>query len=896
MIYLMVAIASLGGVLFGYETGVAAGALRMATVGWGLDEHYHVVIGSATLLGAIMGALASGKLADIVGRRDIIMATAGLFTLGAFASAAAPSPSVLLVGRFIVGVGVGAVSLASPLYIAEIAPAKRRGFLVCVFQLMITAGILLAYVGNEISSSYPEGWRYMLALGTVPGLLLSGLALLLLESPIWLALKGDEEEARSNWDRLGRGEEEFEEMRPIIAGQSWDSDEFSQLFAPNSRKMVFLATAVFFFQQFVGINMVIYYAPGILSHMEMRLGAGFSGNALLLVAVNFVMTLVAMAMIDRVGRRPLLLASLLGMAAGLFLLTGGLGFEPLGATSERIIVLAGFLVYIAFFAVGIGPIGWVAASEVCPVHIRGLAMSLPVASHWLFDGLSSPTALLVSGDLGTPIVFAIYGVVALAGFAVFRRIYPETRGLTLLAIHRRFTELVAQGRKSMFVSYAITTMAATGGLLTGFNLAITAGALVLITAEWGLDTLAQGTLVSSIIVGLFVGSVLAGPMADRFGRRYVLMSTAALFIAGAFGCALSQSFEWLLLARFGVGVAIGIMAPTNGIYVAEIAPPEIRGRLLSFDAVTYAIGLLAAYAVSLLFEAQPDGWRYMFAVIAVPSAVYGLALLPLPESPRWLVSTGRRSAARRMLGRLEEADPDTLIEEVSRERHDDPSSGWSKLLMPRFRPAVTVGLALMFLTVFSGFDMVLFYAPTILKETGFEDNTVSFVATLGLGIVYLIMAIVSLWFVDRAGRKPMILGGLAVMALSLGVMAMIANAIGGADASTGWAMVSCLAVFVGAFALTVGPVAEVVVAEIYPQSIRGPAASLVNGARCLFAFFFSFTFPMLLVGWGVTLTFLLYAVIGALGIAYLWRMLPETKGRSLEAIAANWQSKRSRQL
>ena len=195
MTYLLVGIASLGGVLFGYQTGVAAGALHLASNAWTLDGRYLVLLSTGTLIGALVGALSSGKLADLIGRRDVIMATAALFTLGAFVSAIAPSVHVLLLGRLIVGAAVGAMSVAAPLYIAEIAPPAKRGVLVCFFQLAITAGILLAYLGNEIFSSWPNGWRYVLGMGAIPGILLSGLALLLLESPLWLALQGDEDEA-----------------------------------------------------------------------------------------------------------------------------------------------------------------------------------------------------------------------------------------------------------------------------------------------------------------------------------------------------------------------------------------------------------------------------------------------------------------------------------------------------------------------------------------------------------------------------------------------------------------------------------------------------------------------------------------------------------------------------
>jgi len=882
-----VAIAAFGGIFFGYETGVAAGALQSASDAWSLGSWHLAVLSTGTLLGAMIGALASGKLADLVGRRDTIMATAAMFTLGAFASAVAPSLLVLFVARMIVGVAVGAISVAAPLYIAEVAPPARRGRLVCLFQLMITAGILLAYLGHAWLDATPEGWRYLLAAGAIPGLLLSGLALLLVESPLWLALQGDAEGAAAARARLGLDAAAVEPDAPetVPAG----ADALTAVFGLAGRRALLLGVAIFFFQQFVGINTVLYFAPASLGDLDFTPGIGAEGGSLLpVVIINFVMTLAAMALIDRIGRRRLVLSTTLGMAVALAVVAAGFGLASGGHAMGLVAAAAGIYAFVALFAVGIGPAGWVIVSEVLPLRFRGLALSLPVAMHWLFDGLVSPTSLILTDAFGRSALFAVYAAVALAGVLVLRRVLPETRGASLPAIDRRFVAWAAQVQDSRFVHYAVTTLAATGGMLTGFNFAITGGTLVLIAGQWNLDALQQGVLVSAIVVGLIVGSFLAGPMSDRFGRRYVLMSTATLFVAGAFGCALAPSLVPLVIARAAVGLAIGIMAPTTGLYVAEIAPTAIRGRLLSFDAVTYGIGAILAYGVSIAFEAQPEGWRLMFAVIAVPSTIYGLALLPLPESPRWLAATGQRSAARRVLLRLNEREVDALVEQLAAPAAAEERRGWSGLWSPRHRPAVILGVVLMFLLVFTGWDMVLFYAPTVLQQIGFADTTVSFIATLGLGVVFLVMTVFSLWIIDKVGRKTLIVTGLVVMSACLATMAALSGLDGSKDAAIRWAMVGCLAVFVGTFALTLGQVAEIVVSEIYPQAIRGPASSLSHGMRSLFAFVFSLTFPFMLELTGLTVTFLCYALLCIVGAAYLWRVMPETRGRSLEQIAAYW--------
>lgn len=898
MLYVLTFIASLGGLLFGYETGVAAGALRVVHTTWQSGQNDQLLLSSGTLLGALFGALSAGRVADLVGRRDVIMATTALFTLGAFVSAIAPSGLVLLGGRLVVGMGVGAISVAAPLYIAEIAPAARRGTLLTVFQLMVTVGILLAYVGKELFDNDPDSWRFLLMVSAVPGLILSGLALLLVESPVWLALKNDQESALAALDRLGlQGERDEIEALGRMAEDD-NMEDLSASFALAGRTAIFIGIGLFFVQQFVGINTVIYYSASSLGDLAKTLNFGVTDSLGLSVALlNVLSTLVALVLIDRVGRRPLLLAGLLGIAVGLAMMAVGTGL-PAEFGAAHAVSAAGLYIFILSFAAGIGPVAWVMAAEIAPIRIRGLALSVIVASHWLFDSLASPIGLLMTGDQGRILLPLGYAIIALGGFALFRRGLPETRGLTLTAIARYFSDWAATVKESRFVHYSVSALATTGGGLIGYNFAITSMTLVLIAEEWQLNDFESGALASSLVVGFAVGSFGAGALADRFGRRYVLMSMAALFVASAFASALAPSLGWLLAARTAAGLAMGVTLPTAGLYVAEVAPSVIRGRLLSFEAVTYAAGGLVAYVVGLSLESEPQGWRYMFGFIALPSTFYALGLLPLPESPRWLAAVGHVSAARRSLVRLLGAGAaDRELAEITAESHQAASTstrGWGGLWTPAYRPAVSLGLALMFLSVFAGSDMVLFYAPMILKEIGFSDNTVSFAATLGLGVVFLVMTVLSLNYVDSLGRRRMLIVGLTVMTACLLVMTALTLSPQAGSALVRWGQVASLAIFIGAFALTLGHLGDIVVSELYPREISGPATSLTHGMEGIFAIAFSATFPALLSIMGLTMTFFACALISALGALYLWRALPETKDRSLEEITDYWHRRARR--
>jgi SP family galactose:H+ symporter-like MFS transporter len=879
----MVGIASLGGLIFGYETGVAAGALERGQSSW---------MSTATLVGAMLGALVAGRIADLVGRRDVIMATAALFTLGAFVSAIAPSELVLLVGRLVVGLGVGAISVAAPLYISEIAPIARRGTMICVFQLMVTIGILLAYIGLVMFPDESQ-WRFLLGAGAIAGLILNGLALLLVESPVWLALMGDRETAKAVETRLGLDSSSQEVGEILPPARDPRSDGLSSVFSLAGRGVIFIGIGLFFVQQFVGINAVIYYSAANLEKLAdatSEFGVANS-TALSLATVNVVATLVAVALVDRVGRRPLLLVSLIGVAVSCAAIALGAALHSIG--TGHFLSVTGLYLFIISFAIGLGPIAWVTAAELLPIRVRGMAMGIVVASHWLFDGVAAPTGLLLANQSGLYLMLLVYMSTAIGGFVVFRRRFPETKGRSLAAIDRYFTARAAQLSQSRFANYAVGVLGSLCGVLTGYNLAITAVTLVLVTGDWDLNGFEQGLLASTVVVGGAVGASVAGVLSDRFGRRYLLMSMAALFVASGFGAALAPSLGWLIVARTVAGIAMGVSSPTAGIYVAEVAPAVIRGRLLSIQLLANTLGVILAYCVGLALVNQHEAWRLMFGFIALPAAIYGLGLLPLMESPRWLIAVGQPNAARRSLRRLFDTEADRELAEITAERagsasdHGDTGGSRPRLFGPVHRPAVLVGIAVVFVSVFSGESMVLFYAPTILEEIGFTDTAVSFAATLGLGVVSLIATLIALAVVDRAGRKPLMVTGLLVLAASLLAMAALTLAPH-TMAVVRWGLVACLAVFVAAFWLTVGPTSGIVLSEIFPGSIRGRATSLSSTMHGMFAMAFTLSFPILLDGPGLAVTLVGYAVISIVSALYFTRVLPETKAKSLEEISEFW--------
>ncbi|ELY88310.1 sugar porter family MFS transporter [Natrialba taiwanensis] len=436
-VYVVAGLAALNGLLFGFDTGVISGAMLYIkdtfdiTVLFGQSIHPSLVEGvivSGAMVGAIVGAALGGRLADRIGRRRLILTGAVVFFIGSLIMAIAPTTEVLIVGRILDGVGVGFASVVGPLYISEIAPPKIRGSLVALNQLTITSGILIAYIVNYAFSSGGE-WRWMLGLGMVPAAILFVGMLFMPESPRWLYEHGDEETARDVLSRIRTEGQIDAELREITETIQSETGGLRDLFQPWIVPMLVVGSGLAIFQQVTGINAVMYYAPRILEST----GFGDTNSILATVAigvVNVIMTAVAVALIDRTGRRPLLLTGLAGMTATLGIaglvyylpgLSGGLGVLATGS----------LMLYVAFFAIGLGPAFWLLISEIYPMEVRGIAMGVVTVLNWAANLLISLTFLRLVDVIGQSGTFWLYGILSLVALVFCYRLVPETKGRSL---------------------------------------------------------------------------------------------------------------------------------------------------------------------------------------------------------------------------------------------------------------------------------------------------------------------------------------------------------------------------------------------------------------------------------------------------------------------------------
>ena len=429
---------ALGGLLFGYDTGVISGAILFIKDDFGLSPFMQGAVVAALLLGAMIGAGLAGPLSDRMGRRRLIIAAAVTFTVGALAAAAAPNPGTLVAARFVLGLAVGSAALVVPLYLSEVAPTRIRGAIASLNQMMIVVGILAAFIVNAILASSGD-WRLMLGLAAVPSLiLLVGMAFMP-ETPRFLVRTGEEEEAREVLDEVSsdgerpeeRPERKIEQIREVEdqeAGGGWEL-----LRAPWVRPALIVAIGLAVLQQLVGINTIIYYAPTTLTSVGYGPESAIYAN-LAIGVLNVGMTVLAIRLVDRVGRKPMLLAGLVGMVASLTVLgvSSEVLAEPTSAGDPAAVItlvcLAGFIVS---FAATWGPVVWVMLPEVLPLTVRGTAMGVAVCLHWGANFLVSQTFPVLLDRFGAGPVFLGYAVIGVLAFLFVKTLVPETKGRSL---------------------------------------------------------------------------------------------------------------------------------------------------------------------------------------------------------------------------------------------------------------------------------------------------------------------------------------------------------------------------------------------------------------------------------------------------------------------------------
>lgn len=452
----------------------------------------------------------------------------------------------------------------------------------------------------------------------------------------------------------------------------------------------------------------------------------------------------------------------------------------------------------------------------------------------------------------------------------------------------------------------VALIVALGGFLMGFDASVISGVVGFIEADFRLSKIQLGWAVASLTLAATLAMMVSGPLSDRLGRRPVLQLAAALFTISAIASAMAPNFAMLVVARMVGGLGVGAALIIAPMYIAEIAPARVRGRLVSFNQLNIVVGISAAFfsnylilrlgqsdlALAQALGVGPWGWRWMLGVEAVPAVVYLLALSWVPESPRWLAMHGRRAEAYRVMERAAGRDQaaaelagleKSLAAETAAER-----SGLRDLLQPRMRHVMVIGLSIAVLQQATGINAVFFYAPMIFEQAGIGTDA-AFAQAILVGLVNLVFTIVALCLIDRLGRRPLLGFGLAGIAVC---MLTLAYGFGSATYSLGdeagrvntVLILAGLLGFVASFAVSLGPVMWVLFSELFPNRLRALAVSCVGLVNSAVSFLVQLVFPWEIDALGSAFTFLVYGLIALVGLAWVLAAFPETRGRSLEEL------------
>jgi len=434
--------------------------------------------------------------------------------------------------------------------------------------------------------------------------------------------------------------------------------------------------------------------------------------------------------------------------------------------------------------------------------------------------------------------------------------------------------------------------AALGGLLFGYDTGVISGALIFIKSQFHLSVFHQELVVSVVLIGAAAGALSGGRLADAFGRRFMLLVTAVIFVFGAIVCATAPTLGVLVGGRLIVGLGIGLSCNTVPVYISEVSPAEARGWQVSLFQLAITVGILAAYVVDYGFAAE-GAWRWMLGLAVVPGAILGLGMLGMPETPRWLAKHGQADAARKVLERIRGTQDVNLEfgeihETLSRA---DESGHFSDLMAASVRPALIIGIGLAIAQQITGINTVIYYAPTIIQSAGIPSASGAILATAGIGVVNVLMTILAMWLIDRVGRRPLLLTGIAGMTVSLGVLGFVFRTHE-PSTSLGWLATIILMAYVASFAISLGPIFWLLIAEIYPLKIRGIAEGTAAGTNWAANLLVSITFLSLVQALGPSWTFWLYGLLAVASFVFAYALVPETKGRTLEEIEKSWHRAR----
>jgi sugar porter (SP) family MFS transporter len=433
--------------------------------------------------------------------------------------------------------------------------------------------------------------------------------------------------------------------------------------------------------------------------------------------------------------------------------------------------------------------------------------------------------------------------------------------------------------------WRVSLIAGLGGILYGYDMGVIAAALVYVRQSFVLSTRMQEVVVSVVLIGAMSGALAGGAITDRIGRRATLLWGGAIFLCGSLLAFASPNVIVLIVARFLLGVAVGFTSVTAPVYVSELAPPRSRGMLIGLYQFALTIGIALADLVGY-WLANQHAWRLMFGIGALPAALFILLLLTLPESPRWLFAQHRIPEAESILRTYTDAEgARLLIADIHAALEIKMERRWSALWSPAVRMSLFIAVGFLILQQVTGINAILYYGPQIFSLAGIASNKNAIFATFLVAITNVLATIIALVLVDRVGRKPLLYAGVGGMTASLLTLAYSFHNQATFGAAPGVVATICLMVYITCFAFSMGPIAWILVSEVFPLQVRGRGVALGSLASGAANFVVSLTFLSLIKTAGNSSTFIIYAGFCILTLLFVRFVIPETKGRELESIS-----------